>query len=151
MADGESGGERAVAVDAAGRRAAPRAVGAAGERRIAATLRAHRIRRLTAERPRRDPPPTDLTVAAGVTDAVARVRDVDAPAAAGGRPARQTEQQIDPLLEPLADRPAEGNRDRHRDAEILHSLPGVGRVVTATMLIDASAPLMERDYSTLRA
>jgi transposase len=34
---------------------------------------------------------------------------------------------------------------------ILRSLPGVGRVVAATVLAEAARPLAERDYQTLRA
>jgi transposase len=37
------------------------------------------------------------------------------------------------------------------DAELLHSLPGVGRMVTATMLAEAASLLAERDYQGLRA
>ena len=40
---------------------------------------------------------------------------------------------------------------KHRDAEILLSLPGVGNVVAATMLAEAAWPLGERDYPALRA
>jgi transposase len=40
---------------------------------------------------------------------------------------------------------------KHRDAEILLSLPGVGNVVAATMLAEAAWPLGERDYLALRA
>ena len=39
----------------------------------------------------------------------------------------------------------------HRDVEILQSLPGVGRIVTATMLTEATGPMADRDYPTLRA
>jgi transposase len=39
----------------------------------------------------------------------------------------------------------------HRDVEILRSLPGVGRMVTATMLTEATGPLAQREYATLRA
>lgn len=46
---------------------------------------------------------------------------------------------------------AEGQQHEHRDVRILQSLPGVGRVVAATMLAEASQPLAERDYHALRA
>jgi transposase len=39
---------------------------------------------------------------------------------------------------------------KHSDAAILLSLPGVGQCVGATMLAEASQPLMERDYHALR-
>jgi len=44
----------------------------------------------------------------------------------------------------------EGQQREHRDVEILRSLPGVGRVVAATVLAEASGPLAERDYQALR-
>jgi transposase len=46
--------------------------------------------------------------------------------------------------------PAEGKAE-HRDALLLQSLPGLGKLVCATMLAEASEPLENRDYSTLRA
>jgi transposase len=45
----------------------------------------------------------------------------------------------------------EGQPREHRDVEILRSLPGVGRLVAATVLAEASGPLAERDYHALRA
>ena len=39
----------------------------------------------------------------------------------------------------------------HHDVELILSLPGVGRVVAATMLAEASQALGERDYHALRA
>ena len=52
------------------------------------------------------------------------------------------------LLEQMG---TEGQYAEHRDVSILLSLPGVGRVVTITMLSEASQPLSERDYHALRA
>jgi transposase len=39
----------------------------------------------------------------------------------------------------------------HRDVKILLSLPGVGRVISATMLAEASQALAERDYNAIRS
>lgn len=44
---------------------------------------------------------------------------------------------------------AEEGRE-HRDVEILLSQPGIGRVVAATMLAEASQPLNQRNYHALR-
>jgi len=44
-----------------------------------------------------------------------------------------------------------GQQCEHRDATILRSLPGIGRIVLATMLAEASEPLRRRDYHALRA
>ena len=56
---------------------------------------------------------------------------------------RECEERIDQLL---ASEQAE-----HRGVKILLSLPGVGRSVAATMLAEASQPLQQRDYATLRS
>jgi transposase len=63
-----------------------------------------------------------------------------------GRCARRLEQLLDDLA--AARGPGEVE---HRDVTILRSLPGVGRVVAATMLAEAWQPLAARDYQTLRA
>jgi transposase len=65
---------------------------------------------------------------------------------------RDCERQIEILLETLAaEPPAEGEIREHRDVRILQSLPGAGKVVVATMLAEASQPLADRDYMTLRS
>jgi transposase len=58
---------------------------------------------------------------------------------------REMETLLDQLGEP------EPGKTEHRDAAILRSLPGVGTIVSATMLAEASQPLENRDYNTLRA
>ena len=59
---------------------------------------------------------------------------------------------IDRLLAALsADAPAAGPQREHRDVEILRSLPGVGRLVAATMLAEATPLLAARAYHALRA
>ena len=45
---------------------------------------------------------------------------------------------------------AAGQPAEQRDAEILASLPGVGRTVLATLLAEGSGPLLDRDYQGLR-
>jgi len=56
--------------------------------------------------------------------------------------------RIDHLLEEMAQ---PENFPEHRSVEILLSIPGVGRVFTATVLSEATTPLLERDYHALRA
>jgi transposase len=58
--------------------------------------------------------------------------------------------RIDSLLDEL-EKPTGQQKGEHRDVTILRSLPGVGRVITATMLAEASQPLAERNYHALRA
>jgi transposase len=60
---------------------------------------------------------------------------------------KSLERRIAALLEEMS---TEGQFSEHRDVVVLLSLPGVGRVVSATMLAEASQPLVERDYHALR-
>lgn len=60
---------------------------------------------------------------------------------------KDLERRIEALLEQMS---TAGQLAEHRDVTILRSLPGVGRVITATMLAEASQALAERDYHTLR-
>ena len=122
-------------------------------RKIAAALRAHRIRRLTPDDVIAAVRQPRLTVAPGVTDAVAiRIAALIPQAAVVHEQRAATERQIDRLLEQLAASVGtDGEPREHRDVEILRSLPGVGRMVTATMLTEAAGPVADRDYLTLRA
>ena len=43
-----------------------------------------------------------------------------------------------------------GQKSKQRDVTILRSLPGVGRIVLATLLGEAAEPLRKRDYHALR-
>lgn len=56
--------------------------------------------------------------------------------------------RIDSILDELEHDPSFAE---HRDIEILRSVPGLGRVFIATVLAEAFAPLVERDYHALRA
>lgn len=122
-------------------------------RQLTSALRAHRIRRLTAEAigtALREP---RLTSAPGVADAVAtRIASLVPQLILVHAQRLTADRQIDGALDTLADaQPADGELREHRDVEILRSLPGVGRMVTATMLTEATGPLADRDYATLRA
>jgi transposase len=122
-------------------------------RRIAAALRAYRIRRISADEVLHAVQQPRLTVAPGVTDAVTpRIAALVAQLQLAHEQRTTAERRIDRLLERLAT--VEGTEDeprKHRDVEILQSLPGVGRIVAATMLTEATGPLAERDYPMLRA
>ena len=122
-------------------------------RRIAAMLRAHRIRRITAEHIVDALQQPRLTVAPGVTAAVrTRIAALVAQLQVVADQRRAAERHIDQLLQQLTIAEASDSEPReHRDVEILQSLPGVGRIVAATMLAEAPAALADRDYPTLRA
>jgi transposase len=122
-------------------------------RRLASAVRAHRIRRLTADDVVTAVRQPRLTVAPGVSDAVAiRIAALIPQLLVVHEQRTTAERQIDRLLAHLAalDVP-DGEPREHRDVEILRSLPGVGRMVTATMLTEAAGPVADRDYLTLRA
>ena len=122
-------------------------------RRVAAMLRAHRIRRVTADQILDALHQPRLMGAPGVTAAVrTRIAALVPQLQVVADQRRTAEQHIDQLLDHLtAGEALEPEPREHRDVEILQSLPGVGRIVTATMLTEATAALADRDYPTLRA
>jgi transposase len=64
----------------------------------------------------------------------------------------QARDRLDRLIERLAGdgETVPGQRAEQRDAAILRSSPGVGRIVLAALLAEASDPLQRRDYHALR-
>lgn len=123
---------------------------------IAKLLAKHRVRRLDAAAVRQVLSQKSVTVAAGTTEAatahitvlVARLRLVN-------QQLKQANKTLDRLTAALGrtERNSADDDQEHerRDAEILSSLPGVGRVVLATLLAEASQPLGARDYHVLRS
>jgi transposase len=63
---------------------------------------------------------------------------------------KRLDQQIQHVLDELS-QVEPGQIAEHRDAALLLSLPGVGRVVAATMLAEAAQPIAHRDYQALRS
>jgi transposase len=115
-------------------------------------LARQRIRRLTAEAIYAALQEPALPVAAGTLAAAREHMDLLLPRLRLAHAQRlRCARRLDKVLEELAT-PATGEEPaEHRDVTILRSLPGVGRVVAATMLAEASQPLAARDYQTLRA
>jgi transposase len=122
-------------------------------RHIRAALHAHRIRRLTVDDVLEALRQPRLPVAEGVTEAVGyRIQTLVRQLLLVHEERTGSERQIDRLLGRLATRDTLETEPReHRDVEILLSLPGAGRIVTATMLTEATEPVASRDYGTLRA
>jgi transposase len=116
-------------------------------------LKRHRIRRLDAGLVLDCLRQPAVATAAGTVDAatthlqvvVERLRLVN-------RQIKEAEKRLDLLTERLATATAEadGAATMQRDVTILRSLPGVGRVVIATLLAEASEALQRRDYHALR-
>lgn len=122
-------------------------------RQVKSALHAHRIRRITVDDVMSALRQPRLRVANGVTEAVGfRIQAIVRQLVLVHDQRTTSERQLDRLLERLASAEAsEAEPREHRDVEILQSLPGVGRIVTATMLTEATGPLAARDYGTLRA
>ncbi len=115
-----------------------------------ATLRTlltrHRIRRVDAETVRTLLRTPALAVAPGTVQAALRHLAVLLPRL---RLVHQQQAECATLIDGLLERLAESQE--HRDVPILRSVVGVGRVVAATMLAEASRLLAARDYHGLRA
>lgn len=119
---------------------------------IARLLRIHRIRRVTAAEVRRVLQEPPLYVAPGVADAVAAHCRLLLPRVvlvAGQR--RECTRRLERLLETLDNASRAGHQREHSDVAIVRSMPGIGTRVAARMLAEASQPLVERAYHTLRA
>jgi transposase len=121
-------------------------------RHVTAVLRTHRIRRLTVDDVMRVLQQPRLVAAAGVADAVGlHIASLVPRLTLVHEQRTAAERRIDRCLAalPSAEAAAEEPRE-HRDVEILLSLPGVGRMVTATMLTEATSAIADRDYDRLR-
>lgn len=123
------------------------------ETTIARLLKRHRIRRFDAAFVRDVLGRPPVKVAAGTTEAasahiaalIARLRLVN-------RQLGQAHARLDALTARLipTDEAEPGQKKQH-DVEILASLPGVGRIVLATLLAEAFDALQRRDYAALRS
>lgn len=112
-------------------------------------LRSHRIRRLDAGGIKQALGVPALKLAPGAAEAASEHVLLLLPMLRLlQRQRKELARRIEGLLEEMS---AEGSGTEHRDVKILLSLPGVGRVITATMLAEASQPLAERDYHALRS
>src|SRR5262245_59092461 len=113
--------------------------------RVRRLLREERIRRLNADEVCAELRQPALVIAPGAAQAATahialllpRLRLVVAER-------QQCAGQIDQLLAALEAEP--GQQNEHRDVQILRSMPGIGRVVVATMLAEANEALAARDY-----
>jgi transposase len=112
---------------------------------IQTILTRHRIRRVDADAVRALLRAPALPVAPGTVQAAQRHLAVLLPRL---RLVHQQQAECATLIEGVLERL--GESQGHRDVPILRSLPGVGRVVAATMLAEASQLLAERAYHALR-
>ncbi|MBV8867380.1 MAG: transposase, partial [Acidobacteriaceae bacterium] len=126
-----------------------------GRSRIERVLQRHRIRRLTAEEVMAALRATALPLAAGSADAASEhalfllprlrlLRQQRAEVAA------RMEALLDELMGARSETSAQG-ADHPTDVAVIRSLPGVGRVITATLLAEASQAIADRDGGSLRS
>ncbi len=124
------------------------------ESSIARVLRKHRIRKTNAASVRAVLQQTALRVAPGTTEAakahiqalVERMRLIN-------KQLRDCYRSLDKLCAQLSasQETTPGQKCEQCDVQILSSLPGVGRIVLATLLAEASQPLQARDYHAIRS
>src|SRR5216684_9035865 len=122
------------------------------EASIAAILKRNRIRRLAAAQVLEILRQRPLAVAAGTTEAArAHIVTLVARLQLINRQLAQAHHQLDTLTAKLgAAEETEPGQIKQRDADILASLPGIGRIVLATLLAEATDALQRRDYPALR-
>jgi transposase len=122
---------------------------------VAKILRTNRVRRMTASQTLETLRKKPLSVAPGTVEAaVAHIRLVVDRLEVVNRQTHECKRKLDVLIEELGSGGEETDdteKEEQRDAEILRSAPGVGRIVLATLLAEAADPLRRRDYHTLRA
>ena len=115
------------------------------ESNIERILKTHRIRRIGATETLRVLRQQPLTVAAGTTEAAsAHIRAAAARLKLVNRQIKEAHRRLDALCAKIAEGDGEtpsGQQPEQRDVIILRSLPGVGRIVLATLLAEACEPL----------
>jgi transposase len=127
----------------------PTQVSKLSKSKLQTLLHAHRIRRFDADEIQQALNVPALKLAPGAAEAASEHALLTLPLLRLLlRQRKDLERRIEALLEEMS---TEGQFDEHRDVIILRSLPGVGRVITATMLAEASQPLAARDYHALRS
>lgn len=123
------------------------------ENTVAKLLKRYRIRRITANQVLAQARSTAIILTPGTIEAATgHLGAVSIRLDLVNQQISQAEAQLDRLTEQLADREStdEGQENAQRDVTILRSLPGVGRIVLATLLAEASDALQRRDYHALR-
>jgi len=123
------------------------------EKKVARVLAAHRIRRITAAEALAILKRPPLTVAPGTTEAAkAHIATIAERLRLVNRQIKDVSRRIDSLVDQLAEPETEPGQDgEQRDATILRSLPGVGKIVLATLLAEAPQAVNERNYQALRS
>jgi transposase len=125
----------------------------AAEKTITAILKHHRIRRLDAATVLKTLRKTPLFVAPGTAEAAcAHIRSLAARLGLINHQVKEAQQSLDRLCIKLEEEESpSGQSFEQCDVMILRSWPGIGRIVLATLLAEATEALHRRDYHALRA
>jgi transposase len=121
--------------------------------RVKQMLRKHRIRRFTGEAVLETVRGVPLPASAATVEACSEHLLLLLPRLRLLYQQRQScEHRIERILDdiPLAEDPA-GQKREHRDVDIFRSLPGVGNLTVATVLVESGTAFSRRDYHALRA
>jgi endonuclease III len=119
------------------------------EEQVQRVLKAHRIRRVTAQEVLTCLQALALPVAPGAAEAAQAHCQFLLPCLRVlAEQLQACSQQVSALLSTLAEAPGKG--EGPSDVAIVLSLPGVGRKMTAWLFAEAAQPLAERDYQMLR-
>ena len=121
-------------------------------RTVANFLKRHRVRRISAEEVLARLREPALSVAPGTTEAAAaHLEVVWSQLAVTSQQLARAYREMDRLTAVLPDSAEEApGTPAQRDVDILSSLPGIGRIVLATLLAEAHDPIRRRDYQALR-
>lgn len=130
----------------------PKDAARAREKTVAKLLIEARIRRFDATHVLTTLRQKPLTVAPGTTEAAkAHIATLAERLRLVNRQLKEAHRRLDALTSELVAEESEpGQKCEQRDVDILRSLPGVGRIVLAMLLAEASQPLAARDYQALR-
>ena len=120
--------------------------------KVEALLKKRRIRRFDADTVLTTLAKTALPVAPGVAEAASEhAKMVVAVLRAAIVQREHADRRIEEVLAELEPAPADDEvPPRTRDVDIVLSLPGVGTIVAATLLAEATSAILQRDYATLR-
>ena len=124
-------------------------------RSLANLLKRHRVKKTDAQSVLEKLRDTPLSVAPGTSEAaVAHLQVVWSQLALTGQQLARAYREMDRLTAALPAPTATGEEEpgtpAQRDVDILNSLPGIGRIVLATLLAEASDAIGRRDYQALR-
>src|SRR5262252_2577210 len=119
------------------------------EEQVQRVLKAHRLRRVTAQEVLTCLQALALPVAPGAAEAAQAHCQFLLPCLRVlAEQLQACSQQVSALLRTLAAEPGDG--EGPSDVALVLSLPGVGRKITAWLFAEAAQPLAERDYQVLR-